>query len=220
MNNHSVVPGSTLDHCRVALVDDHALFLSGLAGLLKAMGQNIHVDTFSDSLDCVTALRAGTRFDVVITDLTMKRMNGLALMSEVHAHLSRTPVIILSGVESIEVKADVLASGADAFVHKSCDSKDLETTILAAIEARAQPNTVFKSDWGQEAPLSERIGELSKRQTEVLQLLGTGASNKEISVKLKISENTVKTHLKAIFSALGVNRRTASIQKARALGLI
>jgi ATP/maltotriose-dependent transcriptional regulator MalT len=51
-------------------------------------------------------------------------------------------------------------------------------------------------------------------------LLGTGASNKEISGQLNISDNTVKSHLKAIFVALGVSRRTASIQKARALGLI
>ena len=213
-----------LDHGRIALIDDHALFLNGLAGLVESMGQDLKISTFTEALLFVAALRDGAQFDVVITDLSMRKMNGLALMAEVHSFLPQTPVIIVSGVEGAIVENDIMASGADGYLHKSCEADELHAAILKAIAVRQrrphQGKPLIAEDSLGEAPLADRVGEMSQRQIEVLHLLGTGASNKEISAKLNISENTVKSHLKMIFAALGVNRRTASIQKARALGII
>jgi DNA-binding NarL/FixJ family response regulator len=181
----------------IAVIDDHALFLEGLAGLLRSMALDVTVATFQTGLAFLEKLHGGLEPDLVLTDLTMKSMNGLAIVDAVHAQSRHTPVLIVSGIDASIIHQDIVASGACGLVPKACDVDELTAALLQS-----------------------RVSDLSQRQLEVLTLLGTGASNKEISGQLNISDNTVKSHLKAIFVALGVSRRTASIQKARALGLI
>lgn len=201
----------------IAVIDDHALFLEGMAGLLRSMAQDLTVVTFQTGLAFLERLHGGLAPDLVLTDLTMKSMNGLAIVDAVHAQNRYTPVLIVSGIDASIIHQDIVASGAYGLVPKACEVEELTAAVLAALSTRRAP---AKAEPYEDPLLQSRVSDLSQRQLEVLTLLGTGASNKEISNQLNISDNTVKSHLKAIFLALGVTRRTASIQKARALGLI
>jgi DNA-binding NarL/FixJ family response regulator len=201
----------------IAVIDDHALFLEGLAGLLRSMALDVTVATFQTGLAFLEKLHGGLEPDLVLTDLTMKSMNGLAIVDAVHAQSRHTPVLIVSGIDASIIHQDIVASGACGLVPKACDVDELTAAVLAAL---SNGRAAVKAEPYEDPLLQSRVSDLSQRQLEVLTLLGTGASNKEISGQLNISDNTVKSHLKAIFVALGVSRRTASIQKARALGLI
>lgn len=217
-----IVRYMTTDACpitgkTIAIIDDHALFLEGLAGMLRTMTTDVRVATFQSGVRFLEALGEGLLPDLVLTDLTMKAMNGFAVVQALRRTHPETPVLIVSGTEAVVVEREVAASGAQGFVQKSCSPDALEKAIALALST---PVRSLGQNGDLLAQHHSAINELSKRQMEVLELLVIGASNKEISAKLAISDNTVKTHLKAIFAALGVNRRSASIQKARALGLI
>jgi len=213
----------------IALVDDHRIFLDGLNRLVADLAGEIAASNFENPTELLRDLDSGQCFHLIICDLAMKSMNGLALIETVRSRNHQVPILVLSGISSDQPIKEVRRLGANGFVHKSAGPETLE----AAISALLAGDTYFVFDTSQTGvdvtnldtdddptAFPGSLPQLAPRQLDVLEQMMAGATNKEISRVLNISENTVKTYLKQIFRALGVNTRTACVQKAQMLGLI
>ena len=210
----------------IAIVDDHDLFLQGLALILEQElpDYSIHTEAIASAL--LERYRGDTRHDLVICDLIMKDMNGLSFIDEMRAMGLRTPILMLSGINTGAPVDEMRQLGANGFIHKSEGRTALTravSTVLASPNVFHDFSERVSMDADEDADACSHAFDLPKlgeRQSDVLKLLCTGAPNSEIASKLNISENTVKTHLKFIFVELGVSRRTECMQKAQQLGLV
>lgn len=216
---------------KIALVDDHRVFLDGITMLVGRLSDTFEITGFNNPVECLESLEAGARFDLVICDLIMNAMNGLAFIAALRGHSKLTPVLVLSGINTSPPIDEIKQLGANGFVHKSVENNVLH----GAIQALLAGGVYFVNGFGDIGETvihsaethidtggykATEIPLLAKRQIEVLNLISVGATNKDISEKLDISENTVKTYLKQLFLKLGVNKRTACVRKAQSLGLI
>ena len=208
----------TGSNAAIAIVDDHRMFADGFAALSQASGAAYGVTVYESPETFLSDLEGGLAPDLIILDLVMKQMNGLALLAALRRIDKAVPVLMLSGIAEDPPLAEMRALGANGFVHKSACHDEL----LAAISAVLDGETLFGDrDEGDAALAADyQIPALGARQSEVLALLGQGAGNRDIAAALGISENTVKSHLRALYEALGANTRTNAVRKAQRLGLI
>ncbi|RKQ96212.1 response regulator transcription factor [Maricaulis maris] len=213
---------------RIALVDDHRMFADGFGVLLASLRPDYQVRTFDEPIAFLRLVETAEAFDLVILDLVMRSMNGLAVLAAMRERKCRAPVLIISGIGTEPPLAEMRALGARGFVHKTADTETLVAATDAILAGRSFFPTVSAAggedgdgtDGFDDLPLTDGLPSLAPRQLEILHLIGRGETNKMIAVALNISENTVKSHLRAIFEALGVHTRTACVRKAQALGLI
>lgn len=209
---------------RLAVIDDHVLFLQGLAYLFENCDLDLEVQSFTTGADFLKATDDGQTWDVVVTDLAMKQMNGIALIGALRARDMGVQVIVLSASEDVIIRSNAEMVGAFQFVHKSSDEQVLLDAVQSAYEAGPLPvrsvqkgtrRTILQPD-GTDTIVLPQLG---PQQRRVLGMMAEGATNKDIARALSISENTVKTHAKAIFRELSVSSRAAAVQKARELAL-
>ncbi|WP_127116014.1 response regulator transcription factor [Shimia sediminis] len=215
---------STIKPIRLAIIDDHALFLRGLLYVFANCALNLRVDSFTSATDFLESVDGGQNYDVVITDLAMKQVNGIALIAALRARSIGVQVIVLSASEDAMTRSNAEMVGAFCFVHKACEEQVLLDAIQAAFEAGPLPShsvrkgtrrTMFKAD-GTDTIVRPKLG---PQQLRILSMMADGSTNKDIARALSISENTVKTHAKGIFRELSVGGRTAAVQRARELAL-
>ena len=198
--------------------------MNGVEHLLVNSISGVKISTYESGLSLLADLDAEVEFDVVITDLAMKDINGLGLIRAIRARRLSVPVIVLSASEDAVTRANADAASAFCFLHKSVDEAALVAAINAATSAeRLQPGDMRKAARRSytDAQGNDQVVEpkLSKQQRRILNLIATGAKNAEIADQLSISENTVKSHVKAIFRELGVKTRTAAAQRGRELAM-
>lgn len=206
---------------RIAIIDDHDLFLQGLGLIIAGEHPEYEVCTFSSPKEFFLQTENQPVFDLLISDLVMNEMNGMAVLSALRNRGVTIPVLIVSGISNVLPVHEIKELGGNGFVHKSSDKE----TLLAAIDhVIARKTGFFSVDagtvGGEEDFSTQKFPKLSQRQLEILKLVCDGLTNSDIAMQLDISENTVKTHLKTLFYELGVNRRAACVQKAQAFGLV
>jgi len=196
----------------ILLIDDHALFRSGLSMVLRAAIAGVEVRE-AGSLD--EALHATAEApDVVLLDIQLHGLNGLDGMALLKRQWPRAPIVVLSSDTRPETARQAVERGAAAFVSKA----ETASAMLAVV------NRVI----GQEAPASapattaDSTAEphLTPRQCEVLDLLCQGLSNKLIGRRLNLSENTVRGHVQALLAVLQVTSRSEAAYAARRRGLV
>lgn len=196
---------------KIALIDDHSLFLDGVSRLIALIDTAFAVETFSDGNTFLDMVSTGNVPDVVFCDLTMRPLNGLEILSRMETLTRSTPVIILSAVDDPRMAEAAKSAGAFAFLSKSVSSDELEATLWRALAVHKTAQTRTNT---------ATIPQLTARQMDIVRLISNGHTNKTASDHLGISENTVKTHLRQAFLQLGVSKRVECVEKARALGLI
>jgi DNA-binding NarL/FixJ family response regulator len=210
---------------RVLLVDDQSLFRAGLRTLLSTRPEVEVVGEAGDGQDAI-AIALETRPDVVLMDLKMPRLDGVAATRRLRVQLPACRVVALTTFEDDELVFEALRAGAVGYLLKDAPiARLIEATLAAARgESVLQPSVASKVL----AELSRLSGapatptvldRLSEREREVLQLLARGASNKEIAAALFLAEGTVKNHITSIFGKLEVSDRTQAALRARELGL-
>lgn len=214
---------------KIAIIDDHQMFLDGISLVIGNSARNCQVFPFQKPLMMLEALERGDDFDVIICDLIMGNMNGLAFIRALRSQ-SSIPVLMLSGIGSSPPTEEMRRLGAQGFIHKSADNETLSAAVDSVLgggeyfDDMAMEASGSSDQFGSVEQFEEidevRGSELTTRQIEVLQLMAQGATNKEISETLNISPNTVKSHLKMIFDLLKVNKRTACVRVAQAHGLV
>lgn len=203
----------TTERVSVLLVDDHALVRAGLAALLEASGSVRVVGQCADgggAADAVSRLEP----DVVLMDLSMPGMDGIAATRAVLAARAGTPVVILTSFAEQPRVRGAIEAGASGFLLKDSEPEALVAGVLAAArgEAPLDPRVTKALLPAAGHSESER---LSPREREVLVLVSQGMANKQVARALGIAERTVKVHLNSVFRQIGVSDRTSAALWAR-----
>ncbi len=219
------------DVIRVLLVDDQALFREGLRTLLSIWEDIDVVGEADNGLEAIEQT-AVHQPDVILMDLRMPELDGVAATRRLQATHPGSRVIVLTTFDDDEHVFDGLRAGAVGYLLKDVSSDKLVEAIRAAArgESFLQPSVAAKvlaefsrirpADSAPDTPGRELAEPLSEREVEILQLVATGASNREIAAQLYIAEGTVKNHVTNILGKLGVRDRTQAALKARDLGLL
>lgn len=208
---------------RVLLVDDHPLFLEGLRNLLSARGIDV-AGTARDGLEALEQARA-LRPDLVLMDLQMPRLDGLAATRRIKSELPATRVVVLTMSADDMDLFDAIRSGASGYLLKSQEPEEF-FSLLGEIERgevalspglAAKILEQFRTDrLGATAPAAQgRPAELSRREVEVLNLVAQGLTYKEVGAKLFLAERTIKYHMAEIVTRLQVKGRSEAIEYAR-----
>ncbi|NUQ85821.1 MAG: response regulator transcription factor [Anaerolineales bacterium] len=214
---------------RVLLADDQALFREGLETLLsvhkdiQVVGQAVNGQ---DAIDQALKLRP----DVILMDMQMPILNGIGATRRLKQSLPECRIIILTTFDDKETIFDALRAGAVGYLLKDVGSAQLADSIrrTARGDSILDPSVAAKvvQEFSRVSSLvgrtsSEVLPEpLSEREIELLRLIASGLSNKEIGETLFITEGTVKNHITHILGKLGVRDRTQAALKAKELGLI
>lgn len=192
---------------RVMLIDDHPVVRAGLRAVLNSFGD---IEVVAEGADGTAEIPADV--DVIVTDIQMPNVDGIEVTRRAVA-AGGPPVLILT---TYDTQADVVAAveaGALGYLLKDAPEDELHDAVVKA----ANRERVLSAQVA--GVLAERVMRpeeaLSVREIEILKALQTGASNKQLAASLFISEATVKTHLIHIYSKLGVDNRTAAVDKAR-----
>ena len=192
---------------RVMLIDDHPVVRAGLRAVLNSFGD---IEVVAEGTDGAAEVPEGV--DVIVTDIQMPNVDGIEVTRRAVA-AGGPPVLILT---TYDTQADVVAAveaGALGYLLKDAPEEELYDAVVKA----ANRERVLSAQVA--GVLAERVMRpeeaLSIREIEILKALQTGASNKQLAASLFISEATVKTHLIHIYSKLGVDNRTAAVDKAR-----
>ena len=198
---------------RVLLVDDHRLVRAGLAALLAGT-QDIEV--VGEASDGQQAVELATRLkpDVVLMDLSMPVLDGVAATRHIVAASPATHVVVLTSFADHHRVTDAVAAGAVGYLLKDCNPRDVVTAVRSAAGGNA-PIDPRVARALLPAPAHRRDDALSAREEQVLRLLAQGMANKQIGRALGISERTVKVHVGNVFRRLGVADRTSAALWAR-----
>jgi len=213
---------------RVLLVDDQPLFREGVHTLLS-LQPDLEVVGEADNGEEALRLAARLRPDVVLMDLQMPVLDGVEATRRLRLTQPDCRVIALTTFDDDEYVFEGLRAGAIGYLLKDTPSVKLLEAIRAAArgESFLQPSIAakvvaeFSRLADQAPPRPQPLAEpLSERENDILRLVVTGASNKEIAAVLVITEGTVKNHLTNILAKLGVRDRTQAALKAKELGLV
>ena len=203
---------------RLLIVDDHPVVRAGLVGILSDEPGFEVVGEASDG-DQATRIAAATRPDIVLMDLRMPGVGGVEATAQITA-ASDAKVLILTTYESDDQILAAIEAGASGYLLKASPQAEIVAGIrsVAAGQTALSPQVAARLVERMRSPASETV--LTARETEVLQLVARGNSNKQIAVALGIGESTVKTHLLRVFEKLGVADRTRAVTLAMERGLL
>lgn len=196
----------------VFIIDDHAMFRSGLALLLRMSIADVRVTEAGTIAEALQWEESAP--DVLLLDMRLHGMSGLDGLPLVKRKWPQAAVIVLSSDTALETEMRAREEGAVAFVSKEQTADEMLSAIQNAIRADLPPQAQPSPD----APAG--VQNLTPRQYEVLDLLSQGLPNKAIGRRLGLSENTVRGHVQAILTALNVTNRGEAACIARRRGLV
>jgi DNA-binding NarL/FixJ family response regulator len=214
---------------RLLLVDDQALFREGLRILLSVHGDLEVAGEAANGKEAVE-LTAELKPDVILMDLRMPVLDGVEATRLVRQEHPQTAVIVLTTFDDDENVFEALRAGAAGYLLKDVSSEKLVEAIRAAAQGESflQPSVAakviaeFTRISGQPIrPEAQPLLEpLSERELEILAIMATGATNREIAGQLYITEGTVKNHVTNILGKLNARDRTQAVIKAQELGIL
>ncbi len=209
---------------RVLLVDDHPIVRQGIRSVL-ANYPYIEVVGEADNAATLFSVLAVTQADVVLVDIRLPGVNGIAIASQLKREWPAIKVIILTTYEDEEYLFSALRIGVEGYLLKSASPETLATAIrqVAAGEQLLSPSLVGKlmREFRElaKAQLQAQSG-LSPQEIEVLRLIAAGATNREIAERLYWSEVTVKRKVQDILEKMGVANRSQAVAEAARRGLL
>ncbi|MEV0900435.1 response regulator transcription factor [Actinoplanes sp. NPDC049802] len=214
---------------RVVVVDDEELVRTGLRLILESQDD---FEVVAEAGDGRAAADLAERHgpDVVLMDVRMPVLDGVAATAEVLRRSPASKVIILTTFDLDEYVFDGLRAGASGFLLKDAPRGDLVRAVreVAAGRSLLSPVAAHKlvaefvrtSGRGRRAAVPPGLGGLSAREREVLELLARGLNNAEIAATLVVSEHTVKTHVGAVLAKLGLRDRVQAVVYAHRHGVV
>jgi two-component system NarL family response regulator len=211
----STTNAQTKARIRVLIADDHVTVREGLAAIIGRQPDMVVIGAAADGQECVDRWLQ-FRPDVTLLDLRMPVLDGIGAIEAIRRESPSALLIVLTTFGTDHDIGAAIKAGAKAYMLKDAQREELLDCIRAvhAGETRIPPLLVAK------LAASVSGESLTHREVEVLALLARGRSNKNIALRLSISETTVKSHLRSIFGKLRVLSRTEAIAVASRRGLI
>ena len=203
---------------RLLVVEDHALVREGLVQTLRRLDDHVEVFSAADSEAANGLLEREAPIDLILLDLGLPGVDGFSCLRAFNQRYPSIPVVILSAYDDPHTVNKVMKSGAASFVSKSYSGERMLSVLrdvlsgqvlfpelqAGALGSSPMPNPVARG-------LEPAEFGLSERKSQVLALMASGKSNREIAELLGLSEGTVKVHMTGIFKALGVSSRTQAM---------
>ena len=210
---------------RVLLADDHAILRAGLAMLINSQPDMEIVGEAGDGPECVKRA-ASVKPDVVVFDLTMPRTDVSKTIRELSSARAGMRVLVLTMHDDPAYLDMALAAGASGFVTKRAADPELLAAIRSVHSGRSFVDSTVERrtspERAQASPSSRRSrkGQLSKREAEVLKLLGAGHTNRAIAERLELSVKTVETYRARLCEKLGLHDRAELVRYALQTGIV
>jgi two-component system, NarL family, response regulator LiaR len=204
---------------RIMLVDDHSVVRQGLRLFLK---YDPELEVVGEAANGAEALRLARELkpDVVLMDLLMPVMDGIAATAAIRRELPDTEVLALTSVLEDASVVGAVRAGAIGYLLKDTQAEALCQAIKAAAAGQVQLTPKAAARLMQAVSAPEIPEALTERETDVLRLLAQGQSNKQIARSLNNTEQTIKSHVSRILSKLGVQSRTQATLYAIRIGLV
>jgi DNA-binding NarL/FixJ family response regulator len=206
----------------VMIIDDQTLFRRGLVKLLESDPRIKIVDDAANGAEAMEKI-ANNPPDVVLVDIKMPVMDGIEATRRIVSQYPKTRVLVLTTFENDGYVVEAMRAGASGYLLKDSQPEAIVTAMLAIMSGeRVLAQSVadqflnLMSDGSQKA----RYDGMTRREVEILRLLGQGLTNKQIAYRLKISEKTVRNHISNFYSKLGVGDRSQAVLYAVRKGLV
>ncbi len=204
---------------RVLIVDDHAVVRQGLKMFLS-LDQELEIIGEANNGQQAVELVKDLGPDVVLMDLLMPVMDGIAAIKVIRSQYPTTEVIALTSVLEDASVSGAVRAGAIGYLLKDADADELRRAIKAAAAGQVQLSPKAAERLMREIRAPDSPEKLTDRETEVLRLLALGRANKQIALELGVGDTTVKTHVSNILSKLGLSSRTQAALHAVRIGLV
>lgn len=208
---------------KLLVIEDHALVREGLVQTLRQLADEVEISAVADYDGAVALLEHGYRFDLILLDLGLPGIDGLSCLKAFRKRYPATPVVILSAFDDAQTVSKAMKSGAASFVPKTYSSERLLNILREVLAGEVFTPDPAPASSVAIAPAGRNGGKggsggadpadfgLSERLTEVLGLMASGKSNRDIAKLLGLTEGTVKVHMTRIFKALRVTSRTQAM---------
>ena len=196
---------------RVFLADDHMMVREGLKQLLELSDKIEVIGEAGDGYECLNLVNK-TNPDVVLLDINMPNLDGLQVLNIIKTQKMDCKVIVLTIHNEIEYLIKAIDFNCDGYILKDSDFDTLKNAIMTVYEGQTyiEPTLVplLNVRLAERDLMKDKSKELTRREVEVLKMIASGSSNKEIASTLSISERTVKNHVSNIFKKIDVSDRT------------
>jgi DNA-binding NarL/FixJ family response regulator len=207
---------------RIALADDQAMVREGLKALLAHLGMQVVLEA-ADGTELLDAVR-NTPVDVIVTDIRMPGLGGIAAIRALRAAGNTTPVVFLTTFDDSHLMLEAVSAGAQGFLLKGASAEDLRQAIEHAALGKQWlapiPTTAVQLDTPVAIGEPLEHGAFGDRDIAILRLLAGGYSNKEIARSLHLAEGTVKNYVSEILAKMQTRDRTRAVLKAIMLKII
>jgi DNA-binding NarL/FixJ family response regulator len=216
-----------MEKIRVLLVDDHALFREGLSMIISSQPDMEVIGEASDGLEAMVKA-VELRPDLILMDIQMPGMSGIEAAQKIKQKVPETTIVMLTVRDDEEKLFEAIKHGAQGYLLKSMHSSELVTMARRALagEVAIPPRLagLMLDEFRRLSRLAPReregVEDLSTRELEVLKLVASGNTDKEIAIALSLSIHTIKTHMRSILSKLQVSGRKEAARTARDIGLM
>jgi DNA-binding NarL/FixJ family response regulator len=208
---------------KVLITDEQSLFRDGLTLRLKEITPDAIILQASDLIEMQKILSTELGIDILILDIDLAELNISDIISKIKNLSPNTKIIAISSSEDIRTIKKILSYGVKGYIPKKCDSNILSGALKLILDGGTYiphimlDNILDYSPHNLSSPLKKN---LTNRQSQVLDLIAQGKSNKQIAYDMGVSEATVKLHINALLRSLKVNNRTQAVITAQKMGLI
>lgn len=207
---------------KILIADDHALFRDGLAMRLEEINPDIIMHQSPSFSQAVKILDKESDIDIIIVDLDMPDMRWEDGIAELKKKAPNASMIVISASEDIRNIRKILSTGIKGYIPKRSDPKIMHNALKLILEGGTYipPALIENSNENNSNGYKISGKTLTNRQSQVLDLIAQGKSNKQIAYEMGVSEATVKLHINALLRSLKVNNRTQAVVTAQKMGII